>query len=101
VVGAREGMGKGIGRTAVRNDSSAADRGPVAGCSSLAGWLLRRVLVETPAKGSFSLARGRDKARQVVRKHRLWETYLITHADVAPGQVDLGADRSSTFWTRK
>jgi manganese/zinc/iron transport system permease protein len=23
----------------------------------------------------------------------LWETYLITHADVAPGMVDLSADR--------
>jgi manganese/zinc/iron transport system permease protein len=28
----------------------------------------------------------------VVRKHRLWETYLITHADIAPGNVDWGAD---------
>ena len=36
---------------------------------------------------------GRDAAREVVRRHRLWETYLITHADVAPGVVDLSADR--------
>ncbi len=37
--------------------------------------------------------KGFEEARQVVRKHRLWETYLITHADIAPGQVDFGADR--------
>jgi manganese/zinc/iron transport system permease protein len=36
---------------------------------------------------------GLDTAREVVRKHRLWEAYLITHADVAPGTVDLSADR--------
>jgi manganese/zinc/iron transport system permease protein len=32
-------------------------------------------------------------AREVVRKHRLWEAYLIAHADIAPGQVDWGADQ--------
>lgn len=36
---------------------------------------------------------GRKAAQEVVRRHRLWETYLITHADVAPGMVDLSADR--------
>ena len=36
--------------------------------------------------------RGVDVAAQVVRKHRLWEAYLLAHADVAPGQVDWGAD---------
>lgn len=35
---------------------------------------------------------GMAKAQAVVRKHRLWETYLITHADIAPGNVDWGAD---------
>jgi manganese/zinc/iron transport system permease protein len=32
-------------------------------------------------------------AKEVVRKHRLWEAYLIAHADVATGTVDLSADR--------
>ena len=41
----------------------------------------------------FSLTqKGLEKAYQVVRKHRLWEAYLITHADIAPSQVDWGAD---------
>lgn len=36
---------------------------------------------------------GLEAAREVVRRHRLWEAYLITHADVATGMVDLSADR--------
>ena len=35
---------------------------------------------------------GLAKAKAVVRKHRLWESYLISHADIAPGHVDWGAD---------
>jgi manganese/zinc/iron transport system permease protein len=27
-----------------------------------------------------------------MRNHRLWEVYLITHADVAPSHVDWDAD---------
>jgi manganese/zinc/iron transport system permease protein len=37
-------------------------------------------------------ARGLREAARIVRKHRLWETYLIKYADVAPGHVDWGAD---------
>ena len=36
--------------------------------------------------------KGLREAYQIVRKHRLWEAYLITHADIAPSQVDWGAD---------
>jgi manganese/zinc/iron transport system permease protein len=36
---------------------------------------------------------GAAEALRVVREHRLWELYLITYADVAPGQVDRYADR--------
>lgn len=38
-------------------------------------------------------AEGADEARRAVRNHRLWELYLIRHADVAPGHVDRDADR--------
>jgi len=31
-------------------------------------------------------------AARVVRNHRLWELYLITHADIAPSHVDRDAD---------
>ena len=36
--------------------------------------------------------KGLHEAYQIVRKHRLWEAYLISHADIAPSQVDWGAD---------
>ncbi len=38
-------------------------------------------------------ALGEAEAARVVRNHRLWEAYLIAHADVAPSQVDRFADR--------
>ena len=37
--------------------------------------------------------RGQVEAERLTREHRLWELYLITHADVAPGRVDREADR--------
>ncbi len=36
---------------------------------------------------------GESEASRAVRNHRLWELYLITHADVAPSHVDSDADR--------
>jgi len=36
---------------------------------------------------------GVQAAKAIVRKHRLWEAYLVAHADVATGMVDLSADR--------
>jgi manganese/zinc/iron transport system permease protein len=36
--------------------------------------------------------RGHAEAARVVRNHRLWELYLIAHADIAPGRVDRDAD---------
>lgn len=35
---------------------------------------------------------GMAEASRLVHEHRLWELYLITHADVAPGRVDQSAD---------
>ena len=35
---------------------------------------------------------GGDEAARLTHQHRLWELYLITHADVAPGRVDRDAD---------
>ena len=35
---------------------------------------------------------GRIEAARLVRNHRLWELYLITHADIAPSHVDRDAD---------
>ena len=35
---------------------------------------------------------GALEARQIVRNHRLWELFLIRHADIAPNHVDRDAD---------
>ncbi len=35
---------------------------------------------------------GFGEAARITRNHRLWEMYLISHADVAPGHVDRDAD---------
>lgn len=44
--------------------------------------------------GVVSLTRsGEDEAARIVRNHRLWEIFLLTHADIAPAQVDRDADR--------
>lgn len=45
------------------------------------------------SEGSVQLTRpGLARARRVVRNHRLWELFLITHADIAPSHVDRDAD---------
>lgn len=52
-----------------------------------AGLLTRNVDV------SLSLtSAGLREASRLVHEHRLWELYLITHAEVAPGRVDQSAD---------
>ena len=37
--------------------------------------------------------RGLQMARRLTRQHRLWELYLITHAETATSRVDRDADR--------
>ncbi|MBT8342492.1 MAG: iron chelate uptake ABC transporter family permease subunit [Desulfatitalea sp.] len=55
--------------------------------------LIRKQLLRQDDQGRFLFSpAGLAQAHGVVRKHRLWEAYLITHADTAPGQVDWGAD---------
>ncbi len=45
-----------------------------------------------PAGGFRLTAFGALEAQRVVRNHRLWEIFLITHADIAPSHVDRDAD---------
>jgi manganese/zinc/iron transport system permease protein len=35
---------------------------------------------------------GRREALRVTRNHRLWEQFLVAHADLAPSHVDRSAD---------
>jgi manganese/zinc/iron transport system permease protein len=51
------------------------------------------LLSVTVSAGTYGFTTaGKKAAEDVVRKHRLWEAYLMAHADIAPGQVDWGAD---------
>jgi len=53
----------------------------------------REGLVVRVLEDGFRMTRqGAETARRVVRDHRLWELYLIEHADIAPSHVDRDAD---------
>lgn len=54
---------------------------------------VRDGLMQRDRQGELRLtSSGFVRAAQLVREHRLWEMYLITHADVAPSRVDRDAD---------
>jgi manganese/zinc/iron transport system permease protein len=54
----------------------------------------RRGLVRFTSEGTLCLTEaGLLEATRVTRNHRLWELFLITHADIAASQVDRDADR--------
>jgi len=47
---------------------------------------------ERPGAGIALTRAGQVEAQRVVRNHRLWELFLITHADIAASHVDRDAD---------
>ncbi|MFW5883083.1 MAG: iron dependent repressor, metal binding and dimerization domain protein, partial [Verrucomicrobiota bacterium] len=49
-------------------------------------------LAERDAEHLRLSAHGFRRAAQITRNHRLWEIYLIEHADIAPSHVDRDAD---------
>lgn len=62
---------------------------------------LRRLIASAQSEGLLARGlagqtrlteRGLVEAARVARNHRLWEHYLITHADIAPSHVDRDAD---------
>jgi manganese/zinc/iron transport system permease protein len=62
----------------------------------------RRGFVRSVGPGRYVLTEaGLGEAQSVVRNHRLWELYLITHADVATSQVDRHADRLEHVLSRQ
>lgn len=50
------------------------------------------LVIELPGQRIRLSDEGLAEARRLVRNHRLWEIYLIAHADVAPSHVDRDAD---------
>jgi Mn-dependent DtxR family transcriptional regulator len=56
--------------------------------------LAEGLLTFDPASNSCHLsAQGKLEARRVTRNHRLWEIYLLEHADVAPQHIHHNADQ--------
>jgi manganese/zinc/iron transport system permease protein len=67
-------------------------------------WLMRRVkqtvavaeregIIRMDSETGWRLTKaGAAAARRAVRNHRLWEMYLISHAEIAPSHVDRDAD---------
>ena len=60
-------------------------------------WLLWRSLWSGDVKregsdGWYLSRKGREKAADVVRRHRLWEIFLVEQASIAPDHVDRDAD---------
>ena len=54
----------------------------------------RAGLVYEGSDGNYRLTDdGMVEAVSAVRNHRLWEAYLVTHADIAPSHVDRDADQ--------
>jgi manganese/zinc/iron transport system permease protein len=67
-------------------------------------WSARRMFTEVKRLRNEGILRVRDgelaltakgllEARRLTREHRLWELYLITHADVATERVDRDAEK--------
>jgi manganese/zinc/iron transport system permease protein len=53
----------------------------------------RRGHIEELPDGRLRLTEeGFGEAARITRNHRLWEMYLVTHADIAPSHVDRDAD---------
>lgn len=59
----------------------------------LAGARRAGLVRDDPGQGYCLTEAGALEAARVVRNHRLWEIYLVTHADIAPSHVDRDADQ--------
>ena len=66
---------------------------PAGRFQSMVSSAVRESLLDTNSTGSYRLTlRGAAEARDAVRRHRLWEIYLLTQTDLDPRLVDRGAD---------
>ena len=59
---------------------------------SVASALRRGELTRSEGDALRLTSAGRIEATRILRNHRLWEMYLIRHADIAPSHVDRDAD---------
>lgn len=94
LVGGGPGPDNGIAQAAIRIDALTPMRSwSRRRLTRLLNWARRSGLVQRAGRHAVALTpAGADEARRLVRNHRLWELYLITHADIAPSHVDRDAD---------
>ncbi len=59
----------------------------------LVAWLVRSRLVRKEGERLSLTATGHERARDLVRSHRLWETYLDRYALLRPDHLHLSAER--------
>lgn len=65
----------------------------------LVRWAMARGLVVATPGGARLTPVGLERARRIVRAHRMWELFLISGADIAPDHVDRDADSIEHFLT--
>ncbi len=69
-------------------------RGWTDGFTRFLVWSLRRGgRLQSGGDGITLTERGRRDGARVSRNHRLWEAWLVTHADIAPSHVDWSVDQ--------
>lgn len=72
---------------------SAMRQWPAGRFQDLVSSAVREGLLVSTSKNAYQLTwRGAEEARDAVRRHRLWEIYLLTQTDLDPRLVDRGAD---------
>lgn len=62
-------------------------------------WANARGLTQPTPHGARLTPDGLNRARRIVRAHRMWELFLISGADIAPDHVDRDADSIEHFLT--
>lgn len=66
---------------------------PIGRFQTLISSAIREGLLVSTTTAGYQLTRsGAEQARDAVRRHRLWEIYLLTQTDLDPRLVDRGAD---------
>jgi len=65
----------------------------------LVRWAVAHNLARRTHNGARLTTAGLERARRIVRAHRMWELFLISGADIAPDHVDRDADSIEHFLT--
>jgi manganese/zinc/iron transport system permease protein len=60
-------------------------------------WQARRGLIQPLGAGIALTPRGRSRGQQLVRSHRLWETYLVDQAGVGVDRIHAQAEKLEHF----